>query len=219
VTPAKLQLSTTQLAQLDSSSLASLEASNAAIPTKSGFISVTMMGNASETVTITGMRVIKQCVAPATGTLFYSPSAGEDTTISLGFDLDSQITYAQDTEAGRNYSGDFFQEHVVTLAPKETQTFAIYVMTVQHYCTFSFELTVATAHGSVTEQVPPRGKPFALTALDPGLSNTPGQQDFAAYKAVYITGQAAMPAVLGFIPVNPNTYKGAGNPQSYPPAQ
>ena len=173
--PVKLQLTEAQLTTLNQGNanyLAAFQAANRAVPADAGFTGITVMGNSTRTVTITGMQVIKQCQAPVTGTYFYNPAAGEDTTISLGFDLNSQITYAQDTRAGTEYSGNFFQKHVVTLAPGESRTFTVYVRTTQHYCRFSFQMTVATAQGVITEKIPTDGKPFELTASADQKLNT-----------------------------------------------
>ena len=222
VLPVKLQLTTTQLAKLNKGNakyLAAFQAANHAVPTDKGFTSITVMGNAAKAVTITGMQVIKRCQAPLSGPYFFNPSAGENTTISLGFDLDSQITYAQNTRAGSDYSGNFFQDHVVTLKPGEPQTFAVYATTTQHYCRFSFQMTVATAQGVVTEKILAGGKPFELTAsADQKFNPADGMMDVSSYNAVYVGGVADSENNDGWVQVNPKTYKGVGDPASFPPA-
>jgi hypothetical protein len=219
--PVKLQLTAAQLTMLNQGNahyLAAFQAANRAVPTDNGFTSITVMGNSTKTVTVTGMQVIKQCQAPVTGTYFYNPPAGEDTTISLGFDLDSQITYAQDTRAGTEYSGNFFQEHVVTLAPGEPQTFTVYVKTTQHYCRFSFRMTVATAQGVITEKIPTDGEPFELTAsADQKLNTADNRMNVSSYRAVYVGGVADFQNNDAWMQVNPKTYNGVGNPASFPP--
>ena len=220
--PVKLQLTAAQLSRLNQGNanyLAAFRTANHAVPTDTGFTSLTVMGNSTKTVTITGMQVIKQCHSPVIGTYFYNPPAGEDITISLGFDLDSQITYAQDTRAGTGYSGNFFQEHVVTLAPGEPQTFTVYVRTTQHYCRFSFQMTVATAQGVVTEKIPTDSKPFELTAsADQKLNAADNRMDVSSYHAVYVGGVADFQNNDTWMQVNPKTYNGVGNPASFPPA-
>ena len=121
------------------------------------------MGNERTTVTISDLQVVRHCQAPLAGTLFLSPSQGLNGTIGIGFDLDSPIYYARKYDYGL-HGGDFFRDNVVTLAPGEAQTFDIAVRTSQHYCQFTFQMTVATPNGMVTENIDDNGRPFELTA-------------------------------------------------------
>ena len=177
---------------------------------------ITMRGAASDTVTITGMDVVKQCTAPLTGTLLYSPPAGESTSVNVGFNLDDPISPAEN-EQGGNYSGRFFAGKVITLQAGEVQTLNVTVETRKHYCTFYFELHVATASGVVTEKIDDHGTPFAVTAIQAGSG--PAGIDFAAYSTVYAGGIANSDGNGGgaFVKVNPKTYDGMSNPASFPP--
>jgi hypothetical protein len=219
--PHKVQLTKEELAELNggnASYFAAFQAAHHAVPTGSGSIGITVEGNSNSTVTITGLKIIKQCQSPLTGSYFYNPPAGENTTISLGFDLDSQITYAQDTRAGENYSGNWFLEHVVTLAPGEPQTFTVFLATARHYCQFSFQLTVATPQGTVTEEIPASGKKFELTASDQNYDPESGTINLSSYQSVYVGGVADAQNNNEWIAVNPKTYNGIGNPASFPPS-
>jgi hypothetical protein len=82
------------------------------------------------------------------------------------FDLDEPISYAQDADNGDGY----FKDHVVTLAPGEVQT-------------FSFQMTVATPDGPVTEDINDNGKPFELTAIADEEDNSTFA--FPGYSYVY----------------------------------
>lgn len=214
VVPRLLVLDSTQLAGLnseDESDITKLETSERGVPTGSGFINVTVMGNASKTVTITGMRVIKQCRPPLGGTFFYNPPAGGGPTIGLGFNLDSPADYAQNVERSYEYSGDYYQTHVVTLEPGEPQTFTIDVSSVRHYCQFYFEMSVATAQGNFTEKISPPGGQFQLTGSAAQWTNpSNGAINCSPYQAAYIGGVAVPdPAAnSSWVRVNPKTYNG-----------
>ncbi|WP_280664827.1 MULTISPECIES: hypothetical protein [unclassified Kitasatospora] len=216
VAQGSVQLSPSQLAKVDkfdSKGLAALLPAGSAVPTDSGFIGATLMGAATKTVTITGMHILKQCQPPLTGTDFYNPPAGLDPTISLGFDLDSPITYAQVSQGGE-YSGNFFQQNTISLAPGETRTLAVYVTTHQHYCRFSFQMTVATTYGTVTENIDNGGKQFQLTAQAEKADQSGA--DFSHYQAVYVGGVVVHPGE-GWTRVNPKTYDETEDPASFPP--
>lgn len=195
--------------------VASLHAVSPSDGVDDGTVKITMRGAASDTVTITGMDVVKQCGAPLTGTLFYSPPAGESTSIDLGFNLDDPISPAQN-EQGGSFSGSFFAGKDITLQTGEVQTLNVTVGTSEHYCTFYFELHVVTETGVVSEKIDDNGKPFAVTAIPVGGANG---IDFAAYSTVYVGGVANSDGNAGgaFVQVNPKTYNGMGEPASFPP--
>ena len=221
----KLDLTASQLADLNNGGanyLASFQRANHAVLENNAYTTVTVMGNGARAVTITGMNVVKNCRAPLDGTFFYSPSAGENQTIALGFNLDSQITYAQDTQAGASYGGSFFEEHNVTLSPGEPQTFTIFASTTKHDCTFTIQMHIASSLGNATETIDDNGHPFELTA---GLEYVPNPDqasiNFSAYQAMYVGGVASdTPATGGsnaWVQVNPKTYDGASDPTLFPP--
>jgi hypothetical protein len=212
----KVQLTTQQLARFNadnrsggagSAATTSFLSSIHAVPTSSAFTNVTVIGNEKATVTITGLQVVKHCQAPLGGTLFDSPSQGVNGTIGIGFDLDSPVDYARKSDYGL-HGGDFFRDHVVTLAPGETQTFTIGAQTLLHYCQFSFKMTVATPGGAVTENINDNGQPFGLTAKNPGSTDLP----YSGYAAAYVGGIEAslIPSLHdprgNFIQVNPKTF-------------
>lgn len=223
VIPENLQLTPAELSKLnqaqlrDPSYLANFQTAHGWVPLGVGSASVTLMGNAPATVTITGLRVVKECGAPLAGTFFYNPAAGESDTISLGFNLDSPTTYAENTVAGNDYTGNFFQQHVVTLAPGETHTLVIFATTADHYCHFTFQMTVATQHGAVVEKISDGGKAFQLTGMAGTSNPDSAATNFSRYRAVYVGGVADGDNDDKWMQVNPATYNGLGNPASFPP--
>jgi hypothetical protein len=108
-------------------------------------------------------------------------------TVTLGFNLDSPIDYAQNSSFS-GISGNYFEGHNVTLAPGETVTFDIHVATSKHYCTFTFQMTVATPSGAITEDISDSGKPFGLTA---GAGVTNPDAPYSGYAALYFSGVEA----------------------------
>jgi hypothetical protein len=166
------------------------------VPIQVAVTNVTIVGNETQTVTINSMQVIKHCEAPLSGSLFSNPSQGINGTIGLGFDLDSTISYAQNREQYRPLSGNFFQKHVVTLRPGESQTLSIQVQTNLHYCQFTFQISVATRNGLVAEKIDDNGRPFQLTGMA------------SAYQAVYVGGIGSPDRNGAFVQVDPKTYRG-----------
>ena len=210
--PDKVQLTSAQLAQAGASdaTVARYLSSIHAVPLGGGLTKVTVVGNEKATVTITGIQVVKDCQAPLSGTLFLSPSQGVNLTVSVGFNLDSPIDYAQNSSLS-GISGNYFEGRDVTLSPGEMETFDIHVETAKHYCTFTFQMTVATANGPVTEDISYNGKPFELTA---GTAVTNPQTPYSGYSALYFGGVEAIgtPALHDpsgdFVQVNPKTFHG-----------
>lgn len=178
-------------------------------PTNSGFANLTI--TAATKVEITGIGVWKVChEVPLGDMLFYYPSTVRDTTVSLGFDLDSSITYAQDRNADGSYSGNYFQEHSVTLEQGESKKFPVYVTTTRHDCTFDFDVDVNTSQGTFSVN---SGQQLKLVAA-PDPTKTPS--DFSAYNSVYVFDAANAYSEGMWVQVNPRTYKGVGDPRSFP---
>ena len=179
-----LQLTSRQLAQVNqvSAGIRPLPAALDPVPLDEAASEITFVGNASGTVTINDITIAKQCSAPLTGTLFDSPAQGLNNTIRIGFDLDALDPTAQYIPGFKvNADTNFFPGHDVTLAPGEAQTFVFDVTSSHYYCKFTFQVSVVTPGGAVTEIINDSGRPFAIT----GSARGP-------YGAVYAGGVAAM---------------------------
>jgi hypothetical protein len=210
----RIQLSAHQLTQLSqvTSDQSGLPMSLHTVPTQIASTDVTVMGNDKSTVTITSIQVLKKCQAPLTGALFFNSAQGSDHTIGLGFNLDHTISNAQNAQPDQPFSGNYFQGHVITLKYGETQTFEISASTFLHYCQFTFQMTVSTSNGPVTEYFGAAGQetssavgqPFKLTAIansGPLARTLP----FSSYRTVYVGG--AYSEHGEWAQVNPKTYK------------
>ncbi len=111
--------------------------------------------------------------------------------------------------------GNFFAKEVITLKYHQPQTLGIYIQTHRQYCKFTFQLSIATTNGPVTENITDNGQPFSLTS--DGEYYGPGEVPFKAYAIVYAGGVADQQHNGEFIRVNPTTYRGTGDPSSFPP--
>lgn len=231
VVPGKVVLTSAQLSAMNRgvasspSAYASWFLSRGGVIANKGIIGITVRGNASGPVTITDMQVVKHCGRPlANGTLFYSPSegAGPFNTDQIGFDLGQEVTIGQYIPAPGPHplspGGNFFAKKVITLKPGEPQTLSAYVTAENEYCSFTFQLHVATPTGhAVTETITDNGKPFQIsTDGDEGIMESGGSVPFSSYRAVYAGGGADTQNQGAFVRVNPATYKGAGDPGSFP---
>lgn len=127
-------------------------------------------------------------------------------TIGIGFDLDSPISFARDYSGyGRYLRNNYFRSHVVTLAPGEARTFTFDLKSFQRYCQFTFQMSVATPNGPVTEIISNHGKPFGIT----GTAVCP--HNYSSYSALYVGGIMATLLHLnktgGWVPENPANFK------------
>jgi hypothetical protein len=178
------------------------------------WITLTIAGNYAAPVTINNISITKHCQAPLTegATLFYvPPGAGSFETSPVYFDLDSNILLGQylSKQTGQ-LSSNFFAKQVVSLRFQEPWTFAIFVNTANHYCHFTFQLSVATTKGPVTETISNHGTPFLLTS-DGETMNGPNHVPFSSYAAVYAPTYDSQ-GIPHLVRVNPVTYHGQRNP-------
>jgi hypothetical protein len=159
-------------------------------------VQIVLRGNAAgQTAVIAGMNVVKNCAAPLTGTLLYSPSAGQDTNIEIGFNLDSKLPVAQDYHFN-GLSGNYFAEHTISLRQGETQTLLVHAVTRQYYCQFTYRLLVDTGGREVAELITDNGKPFTVTAGAKSKN----------YKVLYVGGVASPAHNDKYVPVDPKAY-------------
>jgi hypothetical protein len=159
-------------------------------------VQIVLRGNAAgQTAVIAGMDVVKKCQSPLNGTLLYSPSAGEDTDIEMGFNLDSEFPVAQDYRSG-SLSGSFFGAHSISLREGEPETLLVHAVTRQSFCQFTYRLLVDTGGREVAEVISDNGKPFTVTA---GLKSS-------AYEALYVGGVASPAHNDKYVAVDPKSY-------------
>jgi len=168
-------------------------------------IQLVLEGNRDKPVRIIGMKPInKHCTAPMTGTLLYSPGAGQDESIKIGLDLDKPRPVAQIIEAGE-WKDDYFAAKTVSLKRAEQVTFQILAKTSKQSCEFALELTIVENGRTVVQTVSDAQHPLRVS----GLVMAPGDQssiNFAAYHALYVGGLLNPTGNGAFIRKDPATY-------------
>jgi hypothetical protein len=155
-------------------------------------IQLIVEGNRDNAVQITDIQPILSCQPPLAGTLFYSPSAGANTSTQLLLNLDKPLDppgYIASSNGNVSSGSNYFAHFTVSLTRGEQFTFQITASTTQHYCTFSLNMSVLAGGKTVQETVENGNKQFSVTALYNEDSSNPGQ--FARYAALYVGGVGA----------------------------
>ncbi|NGY62768.1 hypothetical protein G7043_28010 [Lentzea sp. NEAU-D13] len=171
----------------------------------SGYTNITVQGNDSKPVHITDMKIDAQCSVPLDGAFLQGYTAGgEHETIKIGFNLDDpkpfpeQMTTLDDglQGMGRNY----FSAHTIELGPGETEVLTVGAYTKNRYCKFKLQLVVATANGTVVQDVDARDKRFEVTGLAPKKN---AEALYSGYQKVY-----RQDVSLSWKAVDPNSPEG-----------
>lgn len=182
-------------------------ASHGGVAVDSGFINITLRGNAKSTVSITGMKVIKECKQPLSGAFFGGVTQGEDDSIGMAFNLDlpeptPQAMARVEVDGSRILNEPYFKSKVITLEPDEQQSLTIVAFTEQSSCAFTFQMTVATPEGSFTQDLDHHGKPWTVTAKTPPTK--PGHP-LSGYESAYMPRYHN--GLISWTQVDPATYK------------
>ncbi|SEC12551.1 hypothetical protein [Streptomyces sp. 2314.4] len=166
------------------------------------YATLTIEGNRSQQVEITGIHVKKKCRPPLTGTYMDAPSeTGGGPVYKMAFNLEETSPAAHRFESNE-ISGDYFEEERMWLAPHEQQTIKVEVDSGRQYCDFTFEMSVVD-DGEISQvSINDSGRHFLLT---PSLIK-PGDEPhrYAAYRDLYVDG--AMTHGSRWIRKNPATY-------------
>jgi hypothetical protein len=172
-------------------------------------IQLVLEGNRDKPVRIIGMKpTTKRCTIPMSGTLLYSPGAGQDESIKIGIDLDKPRPVAQVIEAGE-WKGDYFADKTVSLKRAEQVTFQILATTSKQSCEFALELTIVENGRTVVQTVADAQHPLRVS----GLVKAPGDLgsiNFAAYDVLYVGGVLNPTGNGAFIRKDPATYDERG---------
>lgn len=166
--------------------------------------SVSLRGNAEETVQIADIEIDKICGAPFQGTFFRGYTQGSGEAIGIGFDLDLADPIpnemARSSARGLYPLGhNYFTANDITLAPGETLTLSLGVWTETYSCEFTFRLIVATSTGSYWQKIDYLGEPFVLTAFAPAVSEP---NPLSGYESAYIHEMG-----LEWVAVDPAKYE------------
>lgn len=172
-------------------------------------IRIVVEGNRGHSVQITDALIAEQeCASPLRGAYLYSPGAGQNDVVRMGFNLDVARPKAQKHD-GYDLGGYYFASHNISLNSGEQQTLIISARTEEHYCEFSIELIVVDGRKSVSVPVRNSGSEdgkFKVTAdLVRWNESTWKYEGWAEYKELYIGGVASP---SGWRQVDPSSYKG-----------
>ncbi|MEU3547159.1 hypothetical protein [Streptomyces longwoodensis] len=138
---------------------------------------VTVEGNRSHTVDVTGIRVkVRSKVAPtAGGTLLVYPSQGEDTNIKVGFNLDEQVPVPRNADLeGEAYGRPYFDDHSVSVKKGEVVNFGFTVQTVKWDVTYDLEFDEVTNGKHTTQTVTNGSRPFRTRGFAPAYDQAVG---------------------------------------------
>ncbi|MEU6274098.1 hypothetical protein ABZ871_17075 [Streptomyces populi] len=160
---------------------------------------VTVEGNRSHTVDITGIRIkVRSKVTPAPGgTLLVYPSQGEDTNIKIGFNLDEPVPVPRNADSeGEAFGGRYFDDHSVSVKKGEIVNFGFTFQTVKWDVTYDLVLDELIDGRHTTQTVSDGSRPFRTRgfapAYDQAVAPDPRDGSFA------VTGRAkAMDAMCG----------------------
>jgi hypothetical protein len=161
----------------------------AADGTAEAVVQLTLRGNRTYPVLVTGMQVTKQCGKPMRGTLFYSPAAAQSANAMIGFDLDKSIPQADAvSSSGKLGISYFLQQQISLISPQDTQGVSVEATTMGS-CAFRLVLQVLDGSTTTYETVGNSttigtGPPFRITRM---LGNAAGP-DVADYGLVYVGG-------------------------------
>ncbi|GAA4634807.1 hypothetical protein GCM10023196_077780 [Actinoallomurus vinaceus] len=153
-------------------------------------IKLIVAGNRDSPVRIVGMRPVAVCRAPLTGTLLYSPPAGDESTTLVYFNLDRPDVQARTFNDG-SVGGPYFDQKTISLKFGEQWVFEVLAGTATRYCEFRLQLTIIEGAKTVTQTVGNggAGAPFRVSAL----VNGPNGHPYSAYRNAYLGGVAISP--------------------------
>jgi hypothetical protein len=147
------------------------------VPDADLIIRLVVAGNRRQPVRILNIAPVGTCTAPLTGTEMNSPSAGDDTTDYIAFNLDDKQPVADAYKNG-GFEGSYFDRTTVSLRYTEQQVFLILAQTYKHYCQFRLQFSVLDGTKVITETIGNARQPFRVSGPAP------------VYKEVYNGGIA-----------------------------
>lgn len=165
---------------------------------------IVLQNNSNQPVSILDLRVIKNCEAPLSGTLFDSPPQSSDSEIRIGFNLDSGDTDAESAKGWDTsiWKPDYFESKYISFRPGEQRVLNIRAVTARHACTFSYQATVLEGKKKFYQTIDDDGHPFRVNAIVGGRPNAP----CARYASLYVGGALTMlHRHGGFVQKNPKT--------------
>ncbi|MEO3859561.1 hypothetical protein [Acrocarpospora sp. B8E8] len=133
-----------------------------------------VLENAGKTkVRIMGMRVVKECGPPLSGTIFFSIPQGDQLSTTIGYNLDETAPVARSIDENDRWGKAYFATHTVLLEPGEQKVFEIKAKTEEYYCEYRFVMKTLRDRITHEELVDNNGKPFRISALSWHIEDYP----------------------------------------------
>ncbi|MDL4774528.1 hypothetical protein [Actinomadura xylanilytica] len=181
--------------------------SNGGVDVDTVIAQVVLVGNRTDPVRILGMKAIKHCGPPLTGTIINKPTGGADDTIRLAFDLEAPDSSARTwSGGGGGFGGNYFDSKTISLKYKEQQTLQILGITRRKYCEFRIQLTVFNGKRTETMTMTNGGHPFKVSAQLPFPQDN--SAPFSGYQRAYVGGVLNTKEHGAFMQVDPKKFRG-----------
>lgn len=158
-----------------------------AVDTEGVNLTVVVEGARPYPVRVLDMRVEKRCVSPG-GVLFFSPTQGAEKSTAIGFDLDRrdpEPLIPGDESDPKQWKGNYFDQHTVSLKPQEQAVFRIRAVTETGYCAFHVVLVVADKGRLVRQTLDDGGRPFRVCGLK---ESSRAKGLFSRFDGLYVGG-------------------------------
>ncbi|RGC65855.1 hypothetical protein C5N14_26245 [Micromonospora sp. MW-13] len=149
-------------------------------------VELELEGNRAKDVRLTNIAIRPNCREPLTGALFDNSPQGSAETVQIGYDLDRDPVFAQESKMNGSdlrpqLTGNYFANRKYTLKLGEQATFRLSAVTSKQYCEYTFELEYIVDGKPESMVINNQGKPFRVTAL----VVQKGQLDCSAYQQVH----------------------------------
>ena len=171
-------------------------------------------GNRNGLVRIVDIQVIKACVAPLRGTIFFFPPQGEISTLGIGFDLDDRRPVAREVPSVgaaygiEKFGPSYFANYEYDLTLGEPITLAITAETTRYFCKFRFDLDLLVNDKPATEIIDDGGKPFVASA-EYDVPDQGWLPKFSRYGALYVAPDTVNGCAdsYGLVAENPSKWR------------
>jgi hypothetical protein len=162
---------------------------------------VVVQNNGPEPIRILNIYAAKSCGSPLTGTLFFAPGQGGESSVELGFNLDVPDGEARVSDGLHLVSASspaYFSKYTISIPPGKQQVLDMYATTTRYRCSFRYGVTLLNGDKKEYQLIGNGADPFRVSAL----------ADFSKYSIIYAAG-ATSPAPNGaWTRVSPYKYAG-----------
>jgi hypothetical protein len=160
-----------------------------------------VQNNGLEPIRILNIYAAKSCGPPLTGTLFFAPGQGGESSVELGFNLDAPDGEARVSDGLHMVSASspvYFSKYTINILPGKQEVLDMYATTTRYRCSFRYGVTLLNGDKKEYQLIGNGANPFRVSAL----------ADIPKYAVIYAAG-ATSPAPRGaWTRVSPDKYAG-----------